>query len=194
MEDVQRLQASLSKLRETTSSQITQLEEQLSTKTATLKVVIHTEVPLLYQYIHIPLWPVAYRVRISENKCAKIWVLSWDTFIIYINYTGTGGETAEAGWLWGVEEGIEVRMVLDVCWTLHLMSLIPVSSFKTWGLSQSSAHLLCVFTCRLMCFYRCRNDPPREQPPPSLFILVVPFQWSCWQWHCVNVTYSNISQ
>ncbi|XP_003968457.1 cut-like homeobox 1b isoform X4 [Takifugu rubripes] len=37
VEDVQRLQASLSKLRETTSSQITQLEEQLSTKTATLK-------------------------------------------------------------------------------------------------------------------------------------------------------------
>uniref|UniRef100_H2T9R8 Protein CASP n=1 Tax=Takifugu rubripes TaxID=31033 RepID=H2T9R8_TAKRU len=55
VEDVQRLQASLSKLRETTSSQITQLEEQLSTKTATLKVVLHTEVPLLYQYIHIPL-------------------------------------------------------------------------------------------------------------------------------------------
>lgn len=79
-----------------------------------------------------------------------------------------------------------------VCWTLHLISLIPVSSLKTWGLSQSSAHLLCVFTCRLMCFYRCRNDPPREQPPPSLFILVVPSQWACWR--CVNVIYSNISQ
>lgn len=38
MEDVQRLQASLTKLRETTSSQIAQLELQLSTKTATLKV------------------------------------------------------------------------------------------------------------------------------------------------------------
>ncbi|XP_071377690.1 cut-like homeobox 1b isoform X6 [Centroberyx affinis] len=37
VEDVQRLQASLTKLRETTSSQITQLEQQLSTKTATLK-------------------------------------------------------------------------------------------------------------------------------------------------------------
>uniref|UniRef100_A0A671VLS3 Protein CASP n=1 Tax=Sparus aurata TaxID=8175 RepID=A0A671VLS3_SPAAU len=37
VEDVQRLQASLTKLRETTSSQITQLEEQLSSKTATLK-------------------------------------------------------------------------------------------------------------------------------------------------------------
>ncbi|KAM3875007.1 cut-like homeobox 1b [Diretmus argenteus] len=37
VEDVQRLQASLTKLRETTSSQITQLERQLSTKTATLK-------------------------------------------------------------------------------------------------------------------------------------------------------------
>uniref|UniRef100_UPI0037E8D9C7 cut-like homeobox 1b isoform X1 n=1 Tax=Semicossyphus pulcher TaxID=241346 RepID=UPI0037E8D9C7 len=37
VEDVQRLQASLTKLRETTSSQIAQLEEQLSTKTATLK-------------------------------------------------------------------------------------------------------------------------------------------------------------
>ncbi|XP_036977197.1 cut-like homeobox 1b isoform X4 [Acanthopagrus latus] len=37
VEDVQRLQASLTKLRETTSSQITQLEEQLSNKTATLK-------------------------------------------------------------------------------------------------------------------------------------------------------------
>lgn len=41
VEDVQRLQASLSKLRETTSSQITELEEQLSTKTATLKVLKH---------------------------------------------------------------------------------------------------------------------------------------------------------
>lgn len=38
VEDVQRLQASLTKLRETTSSQIAQLEEQLSSKTATLKV------------------------------------------------------------------------------------------------------------------------------------------------------------
>ncbi|XP_029303057.1 cut-like homeobox 1b [Cottoperca gobio] len=37
VEDVQRLQASLTKLRETTSSKITQLEEQLSSKTATLK-------------------------------------------------------------------------------------------------------------------------------------------------------------
>ncbi|KAM9853209.1 cut-like homeobox 1b [Aulostomus maculatus] len=37
VEDVQRLQASLTKLRETTSSQITQLEEQLSSKTAVLK-------------------------------------------------------------------------------------------------------------------------------------------------------------
>lgn len=38
VEDVQRLQASLTKLRETTSSQITQLEQQLSSKTAILKV------------------------------------------------------------------------------------------------------------------------------------------------------------
>uniref|UniRef100_A0A8D0CWB9 Homeobox protein cut-like n=1 Tax=Sander lucioperca TaxID=283035 RepID=A0A8D0CWB9_SANLU len=38
VEDVQRLQASLTKLRETTSSQITQLEQQLSSKTAVLKV------------------------------------------------------------------------------------------------------------------------------------------------------------
>ncbi|XP_044060036.1 cut-like homeobox 1b isoform X2 [Siniperca chuatsi] len=37
VEDVQRLQASLTKLRETTSSQITQLEQQLNSKTATLK-------------------------------------------------------------------------------------------------------------------------------------------------------------
>uniref|UniRef100_A0A7N6BU63 Protein CASP n=1 Tax=Anabas testudineus TaxID=64144 RepID=A0A7N6BU63_ANATE len=37
VEDVQRLQASLTKLRETTSSQITQLEDQLSSKTAILK-------------------------------------------------------------------------------------------------------------------------------------------------------------
>ncbi|XP_068601233.1 homeobox protein cut-like 1 [Brachionichthys hirsutus] len=37
VEDVQRLQAGLTKLRETTSSQITQLEQQLSSKTATLK-------------------------------------------------------------------------------------------------------------------------------------------------------------
>ncbi|XP_062242677.1 cut-like homeobox 1b isoform X3 [Platichthys flesus] len=37
VEDVQRLQASLTKLRETTSSQITQLEQQLSSKTAVLK-------------------------------------------------------------------------------------------------------------------------------------------------------------
>uniref|UniRef100_A0AAQ6AL64 Protein CASP n=1 Tax=Amphiprion ocellaris TaxID=80972 RepID=A0AAQ6AL64_AMPOC len=37
VEDVQRLQASLTKLRETTSSQITQLEEQLSSKSAVLK-------------------------------------------------------------------------------------------------------------------------------------------------------------
>ncbi|XP_033971017.1 cut-like homeobox 1b isoform X4 [Trematomus bernacchii] len=37
VEDVQRLQASLTKLRETTSSQIAHLEEQLSSKTATLK-------------------------------------------------------------------------------------------------------------------------------------------------------------
>uniref|UniRef100_A0A3P9LQC6 Protein CASP n=1 Tax=Oryzias latipes TaxID=8090 RepID=A0A3P9LQC6_ORYLA len=37
VEDVQRLQASLSKLRETTSSQITQLEQQLSSKSAVLK-------------------------------------------------------------------------------------------------------------------------------------------------------------
>uniref|UniRef100_A0A8C5EIB3 Protein CASP n=1 Tax=Gouania willdenowi TaxID=441366 RepID=A0A8C5EIB3_GOUWI len=41
VEDVQRLQASLTKLRETTNSQITQLEQQLSSKTATLKV--HTQ-------------------------------------------------------------------------------------------------------------------------------------------------------
>ena len=38
VEDVQRLQASLTKLRESSSSQITQLEQQLSTKTAILKV------------------------------------------------------------------------------------------------------------------------------------------------------------
>lgn len=38
VEDVQRLQASLTKLRETTGSQIAQLEQQLSSKTATLKV------------------------------------------------------------------------------------------------------------------------------------------------------------
>uniref|UniRef100_A0A7N8XF29 Protein CASP n=1 Tax=Mastacembelus armatus TaxID=205130 RepID=A0A7N8XF29_9TELE len=38
VEDVQRLQASLTKLRETTSSQITQLEQQLSSKTAVLKL------------------------------------------------------------------------------------------------------------------------------------------------------------
>lgn len=38
VEDVQGLQASLTKLRETTSSQISQLEQQLSSKTATLKV------------------------------------------------------------------------------------------------------------------------------------------------------------
>ncbi|XP_068567726.1 cut-like homeobox 1b isoform X2 [Cebidichthys violaceus] len=37
VEDVQRLQASLTKLRETTSSQIAQLEQQLSSKTAILK-------------------------------------------------------------------------------------------------------------------------------------------------------------
>ncbi|KAM4567230.1 cut-like homeobox 1b isoform 11-T11 [Odontesthes bonariensis] len=37
VEDVQRLQASLTKLRETTSSQITQLEQQLSSKSAVLK-------------------------------------------------------------------------------------------------------------------------------------------------------------
>nr|XP_049582528.1 cut-like homeobox 1b isoform X1 [Syngnathus scovelli] len=37
VEDVQRLQASLTKLRETTSSQIAQLEQQLSSKTAVLK-------------------------------------------------------------------------------------------------------------------------------------------------------------
>ncbi|XP_037630559.1 cut-like homeobox 1b isoform X5 [Sebastes umbrosus] len=37
VEDVQRLQASLTKLRETTSSQISQLEQQLSSKTAILK-------------------------------------------------------------------------------------------------------------------------------------------------------------
>ncbi|XP_034461045.1 cut-like homeobox 1b isoform X2 [Hippoglossus hippoglossus] len=37
VEDVQRLQASLTKLRETTSSQITQLEQQLNSKTAILK-------------------------------------------------------------------------------------------------------------------------------------------------------------
>ncbi|XP_057695467.1 cut-like homeobox 1b isoform X5 [Corythoichthys intestinalis] len=37
VEDVQRLQASLTKLRETTSTQITQLEQQLSSKTAVLK-------------------------------------------------------------------------------------------------------------------------------------------------------------
>ncbi|XP_022623285.1 protein CASP isoform X5 [Seriola dumerili] len=37
VDDVQRLQASLTKLRETTSSQITQLEQQLSSKTAILK-------------------------------------------------------------------------------------------------------------------------------------------------------------
>ncbi|XP_034024208.1 cut-like homeobox 1b isoform X2 [Thalassophryne amazonica] len=37
VEDIQRLQVSLTKLRETTSSQITQLEQQLTTKTAILK-------------------------------------------------------------------------------------------------------------------------------------------------------------
>ena len=38
MEDVQRLQASLSRLRESTGTQISQLEQQLSTKTLSLKV------------------------------------------------------------------------------------------------------------------------------------------------------------
>lgn len=38
VEDVQRLQASLSKLRETSANQISQLEQQLSTKNSTLKV------------------------------------------------------------------------------------------------------------------------------------------------------------
>lgn len=38
VEDVQRLQASLTKLRETTSTQITQLEQQLSSKAAILNV------------------------------------------------------------------------------------------------------------------------------------------------------------
>lgn len=38
VEDVQRLQASLSKLRENSSSQISQLEQQLSAKNSTLKV------------------------------------------------------------------------------------------------------------------------------------------------------------
>lgn len=38
VEDVQRLQASLTKLRETTSSQISQLEQQLSSKSEVLKV------------------------------------------------------------------------------------------------------------------------------------------------------------
>ena len=38
VEDVQRLQASLSRLRETTSTQISQLEQQLSTKTLSLQV------------------------------------------------------------------------------------------------------------------------------------------------------------
>lgn len=42
VEDVQRLQASLTKLRETTSSQITQLEQQLSSKSAVLKVPAFT--------------------------------------------------------------------------------------------------------------------------------------------------------
>lgn len=38
VEDVQRLQASLSKLRENSASQISQLEQQLSAKNSTLKV------------------------------------------------------------------------------------------------------------------------------------------------------------
>lgn len=38
VEDVQRLQASLTKLRENSASQISQLEQQLSTKNSTLKV------------------------------------------------------------------------------------------------------------------------------------------------------------
>lgn len=38
VEDVQRLQASLSKLRENSASQISQLEQQLSSKNSTLKV------------------------------------------------------------------------------------------------------------------------------------------------------------
>lgn len=38
VEDVQRLQASLNKLRETSANQITQLERQLSAKNSTLKV------------------------------------------------------------------------------------------------------------------------------------------------------------
>lgn len=43
VEDVQRLQASLAKLRENSSTQISQLEQQLSAKSATLKVLFQTQ-------------------------------------------------------------------------------------------------------------------------------------------------------
>lgn len=45
VEDVQRLQASLAKMRENSSTQISQLEQQLSAKSATLKVLLqHTHI------------------------------------------------------------------------------------------------------------------------------------------------------
>lgn len=43
VEDVQRLQASLTKLRENSASQISQLEQQLSAKNSTLKVRARNE-------------------------------------------------------------------------------------------------------------------------------------------------------
>uniref|UniRef100_A0AAR2LFC0 Protein CASP n=1 Tax=Pygocentrus nattereri TaxID=42514 RepID=A0AAR2LFC0_PYGNA len=46
VEDVQRLQASLAKLRENSSSQISQLEQQLSAKSATLKVLSSSKLSL----------------------------------------------------------------------------------------------------------------------------------------------------
>ena len=39
VEDIQRLQATVSKLRDTTSSQTARLEEELSTKTRTLEIL-----------------------------------------------------------------------------------------------------------------------------------------------------------
>lgn len=53
VEDVQRLQASLTKLRETTSSQITQLEQQLSSKTATLKVPTLTQLQSFFSFFFL---------------------------------------------------------------------------------------------------------------------------------------------
>lgn len=140
----------------------------------------------MYEYVNLYSYCLlSTPLRISKNKYPRIWALSWDSFIIY---TGTGGETAEAGWLWGGEEGIEVRLVSDeyadpcICKSM--------SSAKTWGVPQSSARY-CV--CSLTCAFAQVDVEMLTKGTPS-FNTCSCFPLACGHWHCFNVSYLQHQQ